>query len=267
MLIARSAPRSQQDRCAADYPGPFWFWDNPRCKNSRAGYCRLTKVHGEQIEVHRIDFAVVVQVSLMFYFLFYFLRDRKRVPRNIRYFLPLSDDETDMVLSRVNETIQASLYGMLALSALQGVLGGLMYWLLGIPSPYFWALVMAAFAFVPVVDTIVVWIPAALYLGLEGRWAAALVAAGVGSLAIRVIINVLYPVLVKNRLRVPSVGLFIALLGGVILFGWSGLVLGPVVLTATSALLEICAKRLAEPRLPSATRRPSESVFEKTSSL
>jgi predicted PurR-regulated permease PerM len=115
---------------------------------------------------------------------------------------------------------------------------------------------MAAFAFVPVVDTIVVWLPAVLYLGLEGRWAAALVVAGLGSVAIRVIINVLYPVLVKNRLRVPSVGLFIALLGGVILFGWSGLVLGPVVLTAASALLEICAKRLAEPQLP--TRRTSE---------
>jgi predicted PurR-regulated permease PerM len=185
-----------------------------------------------------------VQVSLMFYFLFYFLRDRNRVLRDIRFFLPLSDHETDAVFSRVNETIQASLYGMLALSALQGVLGGLMYWLLGIPSPYFWALVMAAFAFVPVVDTIVVWIPAVVYLGLEGRWAAGLVVAGLGSLAIRVIINVLYPVLVKNRLRVPSVGLFIALLGGVILFGWSGLVLGPVVLTATSALLEICAKRM-----------------------
>jgi predicted PurR-regulated permease PerM len=196
-----------------------------------------------------------VQVSFMFYFLFYFLRDRTRVLRNIRSFLPLSDDETDMVFSRVNEAIQASLRGMLALSALQGVLGGLMYWLLGIPSPYFWALVMAAFAFVPVVDTIIVWLPAALYLGLEGRWTAALVVAGLGSVAIRVIINVLYPVLVKNHVRVPSVGLFIALLGGVVLFGWSGLVLGPVILTATSALLEICSKRLAEPRPPSATRR------------
>jgi predicted PurR-regulated permease PerM len=201
-----------------------------------------------------------VQVSLMFYFLFYFLRDRDRVLRNIRSFLPLSDNETDAVFSRVNKTIQASLYGMLALSALQGAMGGLMYWLLGIPSPYFWALVMAAFAFVPVVDTIVVWLPAALYLGLEGRWAVGLVVAGLGSLAIRVIVNVLYPVLVKHRLRVPSVGLFIALLGGMIFFGWSGLVLGPVVLTATSALLEICSKRLAEPRLLSATRRTSDSL-------
>jgi predicted PurR-regulated permease PerM len=188
-----------------------------------------------------------VQVCLTLYFLFYLLRDRARVLRNIRSFLPLSKRESDILFSRVNETIHATLYGMLALSALQGVLGGLMYWLLGVPSPCFWALVMAALAFVPVVDTIVIWLPAAVYLGLEGRWPSALVVAGLGSLVIRAVENILYPVLVKNRLKVPSVTIFVALLGGVVLFGWSGLVLGPVVLTATSALLEICAERFRAP--------------------
>jgi len=108
---------------------------------------------------------------------------------------------------------------------------------------------MGLFAFVPVVDAIVIWLPAAVYLGLEGRWVAAVVAAGLGSLVIRLVVNVLYPVLVKNRLKVPSVGIFIALVGGVLLFGWSGLVLGPVILTATGALLEICARRFREPQL------------------
>lgn len=188
-----------------------------------------------------------VQICLTLYFLFYLLRDRTRVLTDIRSFLPLSQSETHTLFSRVNETIHATLYGMLALSALQGVLGGLMYWWLGIPSPCFWALVMALFAFVPVVDAIIIWVPAAIYLGLEGRWSEALVIAGLASLVIRVVINILYPVLVKNRLKAPSVTIFIALLGGVVLFGWSGLVLGPVILTATGALLEICAKRFAGP--------------------
>jgi predicted PurR-regulated permease PerM len=133
---------------------------------------------------------------------------------------------------------------MLALSALQGVLGGLMFWSLGVPSPWFWALVAAVFAFVPVVDTFVLWLPAAVYLGLEGRWGEALGVAALGSLLVRALENFLYPVLVKNRLRVPSVSIFIALMGGLLLFGWSGLVLGPVFLTLTSGLLEICALRL-----------------------
>jgi predicted PurR-regulated permease PerM len=187
-----------------------------------------------------------VQVCLTLYFLFYFLRDRLQVLKAIRSFLPLTDSETDVLFCRVDDTIRATLYGMLVLSALQGVLGGLMFWWVGVPSPWFWGLVSAVFAFVPVVDTFVLWLPAAIYLGLEGRWAEALVVAGLGSLLIRALENFLYPVLVKDRLKVPSVGIFIALLGGLVLFGWSGLVLGPVVLTVTSVLLEICAKRIGE---------------------
>ncbi len=190
-----------------------------------------------------------VQVCLTLYFLFYFLRDRVRVLRNIRSFLPLGEGDTDTLLSRVNDTVHATVYGMLALSVLQGVLGGLMFWWLGVPSPWFWALVAAVFAFVPVVDTFVLWLPAAVYLGLEGRWGEALGVAALGSLVVRAIENFLYPVLVKNRLKVPSVSIFVALVGGLLLFGWSGLVLGPVILTVTSALLEICAKRFGEPQI------------------
>ena len=189
-----------------------------------------------------------VQVSLTLYFLFYFLRDRFRVLKTIRSFLPLGESETNTLFGRVNDTIHATLYGIIALSALQGVLGGLMFWWLGVPSPWFWALVAAVFAFVPVVDTFVLWLPAAAYLGLEGRWGEALGVAALGSLLVRAIENFLYPVLVKDRLRVPPVSIFVALVGGLLLFGWSGLVLGPVILTVTSALLEICAKRFGEPQ-------------------
>ncbi len=190
-----------------------------------------------------------VQVSLTLYFLFYFLRDRIRVLRAIRWFLPLNEIDIDTVFSRVNDTIHATLYGMLALSVLQGLLGGLMFWWLGVPSPWFWALVSAVFAFVPVLDTFVLWLPAAVYLGLEGRWGEALSVAALGSLLVRGIENFLYPVLVKDRLKVPSVTIFVALVGGLLLFGWSGLVLGPVILTVTSALLEICVKRFGEPHV------------------
>ena len=106
----------------------------------------------------------------------------------------------------------------------------------------------------------VLWLPAAVYLGLEGRWGEALVVAALGSLLVRGIENFLYPILVKDRLRVPSVSIFVSLVGGLLLFGWSGLVLGPVILTVTSALLEICAKRFAEPQV--GTRSPDSPTPE-----
>jgi predicted PurR-regulated permease PerM len=197
-----------------------------------------------------------VQVCLTLYFLFYFLRDRMLVLKAIRSFLPLSESDTDNLFGRVNDTVHATLYGMLALSALQGILGGLMFWWLGVPSPWFWASVAAVFAFVPVVDTFVLWLPAAVYLGLEGRWGEAIGVAALGSLLVRGIENFLYPVLVRDRLKVPSVGIFVSLVGGLLLFGWSGLVLGPVILTVTSALLEICAKRFGEPHVASQSPPP-----------
>jgi predicted PurR-regulated permease PerM len=205
------------------------------------------------------------QVCLTSYFLFFFLRDRFRVLKAIRSFLPLSESETNTLFCRVKDTIHAILYGMLALSALQGLLGGLMFWWLGVPSPWFWAMVAALFAFVPVVDTFVLWLPAAVYLGLEGRWGEALGVAVLGSLLVRAIETFLYPVLVKDRLRVPSVSIFVALVGGLLLFGWSGLVLGPVILTVTSALLEICAKRFGEPRVGTRSpTRPRTASLEST---
>ena len=206
-----------------------------------------------------------VQVSLTLYFLFYFLRDRFRVLKTIRSFLPLGESETNTLFGRVNDTIHATLYGIIALSALQAVLGGLMFWWLGVPSPWFWALVAAVFAFVPVVDTFVLWLPAAAYLGLEGRWGEALGVAALGSLLVRAIENFLYPVLVKDRLRVPPVSIFVALVGGLLLFGWSGLVLGPVILTVTSALLQICVKRFGEPQVGNRSLgRPRTESLERT---
>jgi len=203
-----------------------------------------------------------IQVCLTLYFLFYFLRDRGRVLKGIRSFLPLTESETDTLFCRVNDTIHATFYGMLALSAFQAMMGGLMYWWLGVPAPWFWAMVMGAFAFVPVADALVIWLPAAVYLGLEGRWGEALGVAGLGAFLIRVVENILYPVLMKDRLKVPSVSIFVALLGGVLLFGWSGLVLGPVILTITSGLVQICANRFGEPQVevPSRQRPRPEPV-------
>jgi predicted PurR-regulated permease PerM len=134
-----------------------------------------------------------------------------------------------------------------------------MFWWLGVPSPWFWALVAGIFAFVPVIDTILLWLPAGVYLGLEGRWGEALLVAGLCTLVVRAIENLLYPILVKERLKVPSVSIFVALVGGLLFFGWSGLVLGPVVLTITSALLEICASRMGEPQVAPGSSAPPRS--------
>jgi len=104
---------------------------------------------------------------------------------------------------------------------------------------------MAALAVVPVLGAFVVWIPAALFLAMEGSWGRALILAVWGGLVVSTIDNLLRPILVGNRLKLHTVLAFIALVGGLIAFGASGLILGPVVLTVTMVLLRIWRVRTA----------------------
>ena len=144
----------------------------------------------------------------------------------------------DRLFGRVADTIYATVYGTLAVSAVQGLLGGLMFWWLGLQTPLLWGVVMGLLAVVPVVGAFVVWIPAALFLLMEGSWGKALILTLWGMLVVGTIDNLLRPVLVGNRLKLHTVLAFLSVVGGLMLFGASGLILGPVALTITTVLLE-----------------------------
>ena len=182
---------------------------------------------------------------ITFFALFFFFRDRQEFLRGIRHLVPLSDEETDEIFKRVNDTLYATLYGVVAVAAAQGTLAGLMFWLLGLPAPILWGLVMSVLALLPFLGTWLIWIPAAVYLALEGSWIKSLILLGWGLSAVALIDNFLYPIIVGNRLRLHTLIIFISLVGGVGLFGAAGIVLGPLTLALTVALLDIWRKRTA----------------------
>ena len=185
----------------------------------------------------------VLEVVLTFYLLFYFLRDRQAAQRLIHDLLPLTRVETDRLFGRVVDTVQATIYGTVAVAAVQGTLGGLMFWFLGLPTPLLWGLVMGLLSVVPVLGAFVVWIPAAILLALDGSWGKAVVLAVWGAVVVGGIDNVLRPMLVGNRLRLHTVPAFISMIGGLVLFGASGFILGPLAVTVTMLLVEIWASR------------------------
>ena len=118
-----------------------------------------------------------------------------------------------------------------------------MFWWLGLSAPLLWGVVMALLAVVPVLGAFVVWIPAALFLALEGSWGKALILTLWGMIVVGTIDNLLRPILVGNRLKLHTVLAFMSVVGGLILFGPAGLILGPVALTVTTVLLEIWPSR------------------------
>ena len=184
-----------------------------------------------------------IGLVLTFYLLFFFLRDRNLVSHALSELSPLSGQEMNRLYTRIGDTIHATVYGTLAVSALQGLLGGLMFWWLGLSAPLLWGLVMAVLAVVPVLGAFVVWVPACLWLILEGSWGKALVLALWGMLVVGTADNLLRPILVGSRLQLHTLLAFLSVVGGLLVFGMAGLILGPVTLTLTTVLLEIWAAR------------------------
>ena len=181
----------------------------------------------------------VIDVLLTFYLLFYFLRDRRAMLTTLRSLSPLSEASINKVFSHVGDTIHATIYGTLTVAVVQGTLGGVMFWWLGLPAPVLWGLVMGVLAVVPVLGAFIVWIPAAVFLALEGSFGKALILGVWGGVVVGGIDNVIYPILVGNRLKLHTIPAFMAIVGGLLVFGSSGLILGPVTLTVTVLLLEI----------------------------
>ena len=186
---------------------------------------------------------VGTQLLITLFVLFFLLRDRHPALTALRNLLPLSDDEADMLLKRTSDTIRATVFGNVVVAIVQGALGGLMFWLLGLPAALLWGVVMAVLALIPVLGAFVVWVPAAIFLAVEGSWGKALLLTGWGTLVVGTIDNLLYPVLVGNKLRLHTVPVFFAIVGGLIVFGAAGVILGPVILAVTLGLVDVWKRR------------------------
>lgn len=185
----------------------------------------------------------VAEVFITFYLLFYFLRDRVAAKAMFIAWLPLTKPETEQLLRRVAETVHAIVYGTLAVAAVQGTLGGLMFWALGLATPLLWGLVMGLLSIVPVLGGFVVWIPAAILLFLDGSWIRAIILAAWGGIVVGSIDNVLRPMFVGNRLRLHTIPAFISIIGGLLLFGAPGFILGPLAGAMTMLVVEFWARR------------------------
>jgi len=120
-----------------------------------------------------------------------------------------------------------------------------MFWWLDLPAPLFWGVLMGLLAIVPFLGTFVIWAPAAIFLAVNGDVQSAIILTLWGTLVVGLVDNVLYPALVGQRLMLHTVPSFIAVVGGLLLFGTSGIVLGPIIVVGAQTLLEIWRSRNA----------------------
>ena len=193
--------------------------------------------------------AIVLQIVITFFIIFYLLKDGPDAVKKIQEILPLKRNHKAVVYHKIRETTHAVMYGSIVIALIQGALGALGFWIFGISMFYIWGLLMAIFALVPFVGTAIIWMPAALYLIAKGATEGntVLIWHGVGLLiygtfVISSIDNILKPKLIGDRAGLHPVLVLLGVLGGLSLFGFAGFLIGPLILSALKSFIDIYQK-------------------------
>lgn len=184
---------------------------------------------GQALLVGLFTLDFVVSVCVMVYLLFFLLRDGKELERQVKAAIPLRANQQRALFDTFTVVIRATVKGTLVVAAIQGALGGLIFWFLGIHAPLLWGLVMAVVSLVPAIGAALIWLPVALYLLVTGAVWQGLVLVAFGVLVIGLVDNLLRPFLVGQDTRMPDYLVLIATLGGIAIFGGNGFVIGPVI--------------------------------------
>jgi predicted PurR-regulated permease PerM len=186
-----------------------------------------------------LDF--VVSFFVMLYVLFFLLRDGAELVRAIRDAFPLRNDVLHNLGVKFADVVRATVKGNVVVAVVQGFLGGLIFWFLGVHAPVLWGVLMAFLSLLPAVGAALVWLPVAIYFIAAGTLWKGLLLIGYGVLVIGLVDNLLRPILVSKDARMPDYVVLVSTLGGMAIFGLNGFVIGPVIAAMFMAVWRIVA--------------------------
>jgi predicted PurR-regulated permease PerM len=196
---------------------------------------------------------------LMLYILFFFLRDGRRLVATLIRVLPLGDVRERQLLGKFAEVSLATIKGTLVVGVVQGAVGAVLFWAIGIPAPVFWGALMTIFSVLPAVGPGLIWLPAAVILLAMGHIVKGIIVIAAGVLVIGLVDNVLRPILVGRDTQMPDYLVLLATLGGLGVFGVSGFVIGPVIAAFFLVVWEMFAQEHAEPTVTQGGRASAEA--------
>ncbi len=216
------------------------------------------------VEVSRGTAAFSLQVFVLLYSMFFFLRDGAKIMDRILYYIPLPEAFEQDLVEKVVSVTSAVLKGSLVIGIIQGGLAGAAFWLVGIPGWAFWTTVMIVLSIIPAIGSALVWIPAAVFLFSTGS-----TGAGIGFtiwcvLVVGTVDNFLRPRLVGKDTKMPDILVLISTLGGIFLFGAVGFILGPIIAALFLGTIYIYGEMFADSlgeKPASMTNTSKENIF------
>lgn len=206
---------------------------------ARAFASSLEPLAGRALDIGQWALAFFLSLGVMLYLTFFLLRDSARIIDRIESCLPLPPDQRSLLTTRFVAVVRATIKGSLIVAVLQGLTGGLAFWMLGIGGALLWGVAMGVFSLFPAIGTAFIWVPVAAWLLLTGDlWRGGALFL-FGFFIVSSVDNVVRPILVGRDARMPDYVVLIATLGGFELMGFNGFVIGPVIAALFMAVWDI----------------------------
>ena len=182
---------------------------------------------------------LLVGVGLVIFLLFFLLRDGDKLGRWIRTITPLPDQVQDELYGNVSNITSAVLRGHIVVAIIQGSIAGLGLLAVGIPNAVFWTFLMIIMSLLPAIGAFLIWGPAAAYLVYVGDVVPGVALFVYGAIVVGLTDEFLRPIIVDRHAHVNPSIILIGIIGGIYLFGFMGLFVGPILLGATKVTLEV----------------------------
>ena len=233
------------------------FWDALSLQLASFGIdLKKVAVQGAQVasgfavaqakEIAQDVFIFGVNFIISLFAFFFLLRDGKDLCDKMRAILPMDPKHQELLFDNIVNSLSAVIHGTLVTALVQGLLAGLGYWFLGVPFAVLLGFATGFAALFPIGGSALIWLPASLYLFLQGTYLQGAILLAWGAGIVGTADNVLKPLFIGSRLRLPTLFLFFGILGGLSLFGPLGVILGPVLLALLAALLDLYLKEYAK---------------------
>src|SRR3954468_13909201 len=202
------------------------------------------------VGIGQVTLDFMVSFFAMLYMLFFMFRDGDQLSQSVARSIPLHPQHTRRLLTQFATVVRATVKGNIVVALVQGALGALAFWFLGLPGAVLWGAVMALLSLLPAVGAALVWGPVALYYIFTGELVKGIGLVVWGTVVIGIIDNFLRPILVGKDTRMPDYLILIATLGGIVVFGLNGFVIGPVIAAVFLVSWEMLGSVRQQPSAP-----------------
>ena len=191
-------------------------------------------------------FRVIMNFLIMLFCMFFIFRDGEYLTEMLKTLTPLTESYQQLIINTFQEVAKATVIGTLLTAVAQGVAGGLLYWILGIPNALLWGCLTALFSLLPVVGTGIVWGPWAIYFFLAQSTVQGVILV-IGGVLVGMMDNFLRALFIEGKAEMHTLIVFLSIMGGIGYFGLVGMIFGPIVVALGLTFLELYKREFREP--------------------